>query len=467
MGGELWLPTFATQPLSDDFPSHGYKLLKIVDHIWNITLDDWQRWLIIRALEVFPPGHARAGKLRYRQVVISLARQNGKSELAAIFGLYGLLQPNAQVIGIAQTVAHANIVYKRVRKAIMESGALSKRYQASGTRGIRAKDLSGEYQVKPGGEEKLNSLPMTLCLYDELHLIEEASYNQALTGTSGVGGTIIGITTAGDDNSVLLKKLYEEGRRGTNERFGFFLWEAPIGAAVDDPAALIAANPAIACGRLDLDEEVIAVRQMPEHMARRYRLNQFIANESGWLPLNLWHQLDHAQPDRPSDVIYGVARTKNYEHASVVAAFKRDGRVYVELVASLTNPSEDALEALCMELRRTRPLKFVMEGATLKGLSDKLRARGVPTEYNTSGQLPNVCATTYALITEKRLVHANDPLINAQVPRGVAVNVGDGWRISPQKSAGDVDALMAMVQAAHAAETTTKKGASMYLDKAS
>src|SRR6218665_2015902 len=115
------MPTRFSAPLGEDFPSHGDWLLRLVDKVWRLPdgrpvgLGVWQRWLIRAILEIYPVGHPRAGELRYRRVLVSVGRQNGKSILGAIFGLYGLVrEAGALVIGIASSAEQARIIYTRL-----------------------------------------------------------------------------------------------------------------------------------------------------------------------------------------------------------------------------------------------------------------------------------------------------------------------------------------------------------------
>ena len=95
----LQLPSVFTPPLSDDFATDGDRLIEFANIAWQspespegLSLDEWQKWLLRHILERYPADHPTyPGRLRYRQVVISVGRQNGKSLLAAILGLYGLL----------------------------------------------------------------------------------------------------------------------------------------------------------------------------------------------------------------------------------------------------------------------------------------------------------------------------------------------------------------------------------------
>lgn len=470
----LWTPGTYTAPLSEDFPSDGDKLLKIIELAWQspehgdeFELDEWQKWLIRHVLERYPDDHPKyPGQLRYRQVIISMGRQNGKSVLGAIFGLYGILLQarGPEVISVASTVPQAEIIYKRVKHVIDNNPSLKKRFKTTGTRGIvsRREAAPGSYVVKAGQESTLQGVTISLCLFDEVHICKPETWDAVVFGTSArENGLVLGITTAGDSNSELLKRLYKTGHKAaatepeSDERFGFFLWEAPEQLPVDSPEALIAANPAIACGRMDIDQEINVVRSMPENQARRYRLNQFVASEASWLPMGLWHGAPKGNVPKGVPFVLTVARAENWEYATITASCKYKGKVYTEVVASFVNPSLEQLEEVCRDLyRRLKPMKFFMELANLRELAYALRDRGVPVEYLTAGQMSNACAMAYSLLAEGKVVHADDPLVNYQQPRAVAKNVGEGWRISLRESAGDIDAVIATVIGIYAAETT-------------
>jgi phage terminase large subunit-like protein len=479
---EAWSPTLMTQPLSEDFITDGDKLLEVIDLAWQspedseFTLDLWQRDLIRRVLERYPDNHPKyPGQLRYRQVVISMGRQNGKSVLGAVFALYALLLHTAgpEVVSVASTVPQANIIYDRVKYVIANNPALLKRFKTTGTRGIKAKDENkpATYYVKSGKEDSLQGVTISMCLFDEIHICKPQTWNAVVFGTSARrDGMVLGITTAGDSKSDLLKRLYVTGRAAAtgeddaDERFGFFLWEAPEHLDVTDPAALVAANPSIACGRMDVDQEINAIRNMPEPQARRYRLNQFVSSESSWLPQSLWNALETAPLPHTNDVVFAVDRSENWSAATVTAAVRHQGKVYTTVVASVPNPSLDWLEEICADLwDRFGGMGFVMEAAVLKPLNDRLRDRGIKSEYFTQGQFANVSATVYSLISNGLVVHSADALLRSQVPKGVAKNLGEGWRISRKDSVGDVDALLATVMSIYAAEVMKADGPMLFV----
>lgn len=484
MTASTWMPTMYTQPLTEEFKTDGDRLLQVIDLAWrspeqdDFCLDEWQRWLIKHVLERYPDDHPKyPGQLRYRQVLISMGRQNGKSVLGAVFALYGLLVhgQGPEVVSVASTVPQAEIIFKRVKYVIDNNPALRKRFKTTGTRGIRSKDDTkpGTYMVKAGAEAGLQGVTISLCLYDEVHITKPETWNAVVFGTSArENGMVLGITTAGDDKSDLLKRLYKTGKAAAveeddaDERFGFFLWEAPEHLEVTDPEALIAANPSIACGRMDIDQEINAIKNMPENQARRYRLNQFVASEASWLPMNLWNRLDTGSIPEAArkSVVFAVDRAENWDYATITATAKYQGKVYTEVVASLVNPNLEQLEGMCLDLwRKHKGLGFVMEIVNLRDLAMRLRERGVKVEYFTTTQMNNACATAYSLISENKVVHAGDELLRRQVPKGVAKNVGEGWRISRKDSVGEIDSLLATVMGIYGAETLKSNGPMLFV----
>ena len=76
-------PTRYTKPLSPNFDTDGDKLIELVNIAWKspenpngMQLDEWQSWLLRAILERYPADHPYyPGRLRYRQVVISMGRQ--------------------------------------------------------------------------------------------------------------------------------------------------------------------------------------------------------------------------------------------------------------------------------------------------------------------------------------------------------------------------------------------------------
>ena len=462
----MQLPARYTPPLRPDFETDGDLVLQLAKVAWAapesagqpIVLDAWQEWVIRAILERYPADHPNyPGRLRYRQVVICLPRQVGKSLLGGILaGLYGLLAhaPGARVLSLASSLEQANIIYDRVLFAIRNNQHLAKRFKrATETRGIVTADGAGRYQIMPAKESALQGYPITLCLFDELHIAKPGMWSAAVLGTQArTDGMVLGITTAGDDTSETLLNLYKLGDQAIAgdpdlERFGFFCWEAPPGTPVDDPEAIMTANPAVECGRIPIADVLANVRTMPEHEARRYVLNQFISGAAqSWLPGEMFTRAAGQGITKITNPVLSIDRTKNFEHATISAAVKIGNNYQTELVASINQPNEERLFEIMSNLyTRYAASAIAMDSGSFPGLAKRLKGRGFKVYELWHREISTACSTVYSLFARGAITHNNDPLLRLQMPRGVSKYQGDTWKISRKESVGDVDAIYAMV----------------------
>jgi phage terminase large subunit-like protein len=480
--GKVRHPAIYTKPLQQSFFTDGDKLIELVKVAWKspeqpdgIELDDWQKWLLRHMLERYSPTHPKyPNQLRYRQVIVSMGRQNGKSLLGAILGVYGLLLHNqgAQVISLASSTDQARIIYSRVLFTIQQNEWLAKRFKkATEQRGILTADGSGRYDVKAAKESALQGIPMSLCLFDELHLAKTGMWSAAVLGTAQrKDGMVIGITTAGDQSSETLIDLYKLGTAAAQgdpdlERIGFFCWQAPDGAKVDEPLALKMANPSIDAGRLDLDTVLSDIRSIPEHEARRYRLNQFIAGTSNsWIASDLFARASGDGITKQENVVISVDRTKNWEFATIAAARKtEDGTYETELVATYAGATERVLYNRVRDLyQRGGVSAIAVDDRQLPNLAKLLKQDGLPVWQLWTKEISSACSTVYAMFSTGQVKHRNDPLLQIQSPKGIAKYTGETWLISRKESLGDVDALMATIMALYVSATHQEIGLQVF-----
>lgn len=475
-----WPPSRFTIPLADSFPSlyDGYR--RIIEIVWRVAFgyvpEEWQTALVRAVLEIYPAGHARAGQLRYRQVLISMGRQNGKTEVAAILGLIGLLRKlDAIVIGIASTLEQSNLIYKRTLEAISRNGALAAKFRVSGTRGIRS-HTGGEYRLKPAKSAALQGVPLDLGLVDELHLLKAEVWADLVNGTGGrVDCLVVGITTAGNDSSELLIRLYKLAAEAIAEdsegRFGAFIWEAPtdtIPAADDEFLAWLKhGNPSLASGRLDAEVIVSDARSLPPTDVLRYRGNRFVTGAAQpFIEPSKWaacaRPLGAPWPEgvRP---IFTFDRTPDWRFGSIVATGKdKAGRLHTEVVASLVNPSLERLLAAAVKLNRHSPLEFAMDRYALGDLALELKRRGMPVRVGSQADAINAASMLYAKVARGELQHAGDPLLAQQMPHAIRKNIGENYRITRAGTGVAVDAVLATALGVLVAETTTDAGPQVF-----
>lgn len=457
-----WPPARYTPPLSEDFPSafDGYR--ELFRLIWRAAfgyqMEPWQETAVRHVLELYPAGHRRAGQLRWRQVVISLGRQNGKTEIAAAIGLWALLMKTApSVVGLATSAEQARLVYKRTMRAIRGTPQLARRFKAlTETRGIQTKD-GGQYEIKAAKSAALQGIPIDVGLVDELHILLRALWFDLINGMGGRPNClVVGITTAGDEGSELLLHLYEQGAEaidaGADARFGFFVWEATEAKRPEDDhelgRELARANPSIASGRVDLENAVIEVRSMPENDAIRYRLNRFVASVSTFLTAAMWGD-NFVREDFPEGVapIFTIDRTPDWGAATISAFGKRpDGRIYCDVAASIVRPTIEQLADLCEALNAAhKPATFGMDSFTLRDLGRELELRGLPVTMAGVADVMNGSALFYAKLQQRQLAHPGHELLARQIPLTKRKDSDGGFKISRQASSSSIDGVMSHV----------------------
>lgn len=470
-------PSRWTKPLTPDFKSDADRLLKLVELAYKdmdnkngVKLDDWQAWLLRHILERYPDDwhdEALAGKLRLRACVVSIPRQSGKSLLGAILGLWGVALRTGQVLSLASTETQARIIYDRVLHTITGNPELKAMFKkTTERRGIVSADGLSRYDIRPAKESALQGLRVDTVLADELHLWKKGMWTAVVQGTAasqqdnGDEGIIIGITTAGDATSETLIDLYKQGERAVNgdkslERFGFFVWEAPENCAIDADA-ILASNPAVECGRIPLDRVLGDLATIPEHEARRYRLNQFISGVSeSWLPGPVFFKNAGHGIDDISGSVLSLDITTKLDYATISASKKTGDKVQTELVTSLINPSEATLYETLVTLYRKHNCKaIVIDGSRMPSLQKRIKANGFPLWQLWSKEVSAACATTFSLFQQGKVEwNQNDQLLIAQMGRGVAKYVGENWYLSRRDSLGDIDAVLSTVMGIYVAQT--------------
>jgi len=462
-----WLPTRYTPPLQENFPTSGQTVIGLAEAFIcipernneKLKLTDWQKWLINHVLERYPLDHSdpqKAGRLRYKQVVISIPRKNGKSLLGSLFALYGLIahESGAEVISVASSADQANIVYRNVLNQILNSKYLKPRFKkATEGRGIYTADGTGRYIVMGNRATSAQGMHPSMVIFDELHVGKTDLWTaMALGSATRQDGIVIGITTAGDDQSELLNNLYARGEIAIAgnpdlERFGFFCWEAPEGCKVDDRQALEQANPNLVEGILQWSNIQTEIATMPEVDARRYRLNQFVSSSNSWIPDGLWQGLGHGAVDKSQPVCIAFDRTVSWDHASLVVAQKNDNGFVTELVASLSRPDKKKVLEMCYQLASSHQATFVIDGYLNAEIAFELKQRGINVLQMSLKDHVQASNMVFASIVNNKITHSHDQLVTQQIVNGVRKNVGDSWRLTRKDSITDMDCALATVMA--------------------
>jgi hypothetical protein len=440
----------------------------------GIQLDAWQRRVILRALAV-----DRFGRLVHREYLCSTGRQQGKTALVRSLLGWALTTdagPAWQLLyGIAYNRGQARIPYAAVL-ADLEPIARRVGHESRGglalTRylGIRSA-MHGwrrEYHVTSReARDALRGYSIDLGVFDEVRTQRDEETYAALKPTTSarIEPLIFETSSAGDERSVLLRSLWERGRRiidgaESAEGFGMTWYAAGDDDAPDDPRAWRKSSPAFAQGRMTEATIRDELRALTPATFRRERLNLWADAADEWLPPGVWARQAGRQPaELAGRVVLGIDSEPGWSRASIAVAIGlEDGPAYVAVAGDLAAPAgssvapAELLEALDRIRAAYAPALVVWSraSAVAKHLEVWAAEADVPTLALAPVDLHNASELFRSELVGRRLEHADDPLLGVQARRARPSGPleAGAWYFSVRESRGAIDALRAAAWAA-------------------
>lgn len=180
-------------------------------------LELWQKALVAAT---FGMVHKIDGTRKYQEVMLVVARKNGKSTLAAAIGLYLQIadgEPGAEVYACATKKDQAKIIWLEAKRMVRKSPALRKRMKTLVAE-INS-DVNDSF-FKPLGRDSdsLDGLNVHGALLDEIHAwTDQNLYDVIVDGTSSREQPLVFITTtAGTVRERVFDLKYDEAERVIN-----------------------------------------------------------------------------------------------------------------------------------------------------------------------------------------------------------------------------------------------------------
>lgn len=209
----------------------------------KVALLPWQSWLLVHALELLPDG-----SLRFRNVVVLVARQNGKSTLSQVLALWAMFVRGARtVLGTAQDLDTAEEVWQGAVDLVEELDEndepvrpeLYEMYdRVIGTNGKKALVLTtGErYKVKAANRKAGRGLTGDLIILDELREHQNWDAWGAISKTTMArpDAQVWCLSNAGDITSVVLRYLRMKAHEALGDPDGIVAKARIAEPTVDD-----------------------------------------------------------------------------------------------------------------------------------------------------------------------------------------------------------------------------------------
>lgn len=355
-------PRLFTPPLREltEETSWGFDVIWFAREVLREPLTEWQEWLSIHALELLPPDRIKATypdqpelwdeeMLRFKTILVLVARQNGKTHWAKVILKWALFRKRLPyILGAAQTKNDAFELWEEVRDECEKHPKLRKRMKrTSNAHGFEAlRSRTGVYRIAGLDRNAGRGKTVNMLYLDELREHKTWTGWTALSSTtmSPIIGFNVCTSNAGDARSVVLKSLRTKSLNAINAgttddvTVGIFEWSAHPDLSIDDREGWAQANPDLGHGRMT-ERDIIAEREAKEDDEfRTENLCQWVESlDPGKIPPELWDSL--ADPaSRPADgapIYVGVDVATEGTHAHItIAAERADGNWHVETVAS-------------------------------------------------------------------------------------------------------------------------------------
>jgi phage terminase large subunit-like protein len=231
--------------------SYGYAVIVFAALVLGEPLDPWQQWLVIHLGELLPDGRPR-----FRQVLVVVARQQGKTHLCKVLSLFWLfVEKWPMVFGTSTNLEQAAESWQAAVDMAKECEPLAGQLPrnavrlANGQQTFRTVHRTvykiGAVNRKGGRGKSIDRM-----IGDELR--EHQSWDGYLAAFGAMNarpyGQAVFITNQGDAKSVVLTSLrdnalaYATTGEG-DERLGIFEWSAPEGTHPMDVHGWAAAMP--------------------------------------------------------------------------------------------------------------------------------------------------------------------------------------------------------------------------------
>jgi len=428
-------PRIYTPPLRELTPetSLGFSVIEFATVVLEIELFPWQKWLLIHMLELLPDD-----SLRFRTVLVLVARQNGKSTLSQVLALWFMYVYNvALVIGTAQDLDVAEEIWQGAVDLVTEVDDddnpvrpdlfdLHERVvNVNGKKALQLRRRPGQkigsrWKVKAANRRAGRSLSGDLVLLDELREHQSWDAWGALTKTTMARAMalIVALSNAGDASSIVLRYLRKMAHAGLgdpdginadddpaallgtvdtdeldlddleldedDDTLGIFEWSAPPGCSIRDRNGWAQANPSLGHNPQFTERTVAsACRTDPEWVFRTEVLCQWPEGTiEGPFPPGSWEKSTDATSTISDDSLIPFCVDVSWDRATShigVAGYRPDELIHFEVVASRAGTDWVLPWLTDTEHpdRATRPVVVQAAGAPASSLITALKDAGL------------------------------------------------------------------------------------------
>lgn len=471
----------------------------------------WEEHQVLRPLF----GRLRAdGTRQYRGAWVEVGKKSGKSELAAGIGLNCLLndrEPAAEVYIGAVDSDQAGLIFTAAAAMVRASPKLRSRCEILTSRKrilVTSGPAEGSVlEALASDADSADGKSPSCVIFDEVHRYKNRDFYDTLIRSTAAREQplVIRLTTAGTDLESLGGKEHEYARRvleGIVEdpELLVVIWAAQREADFRDWRSWREANPSIGTTvsweYFEAEARKAAEDPSQENSFRRFHLNQWVSQESRWMPMDKWRAaggrwsqqqlvdelkraacwggLDLSQtrdlssagfilpPQQGSDVFKVLWRFWMPEE-NVEAASRRDHVDYGLWIRDgwiRTTPGE-AIDYDTIERDlRADALRFGLQALAYDPtfawqLAQHLMAAGIEMYAVRQGYetMSSPTADMLELVKKRRFEHGNNPVATWMADNMVVEQDSIGrWRPSKRRATSRIDGIVAAIMGLYVTE---------------
>ena len=414
----------------------------------------WQQLVLDVALEIDPD----TGKLIYREVILTVPRQSGKTTLLlTLILLRALSAPRQNIRYTAQTGSDARKKWMDDWLPILEPSKFKPLFRVRLTNGHEALIFkNGSMQGLVAATKKTgHGGSIDLGIVDEAFAQPDARLEQALKPAmiTRPEPQLWIVSTAGtvDDSPYLWQKV-EAGRQlaeaGVTKAVAYFEWSADDEADPADPATWRSCMPALG---YTVTEEAVAAdfESMTLSEFSRAYLNRWVAAISDpVIPLDKWMELVDERSTITGALCFSFDVTPDKATSCIaVAGFRDDGLPHLEVIAS--GRGTGWLPSRLAELvTQHNPNAVVCDARGPAGsLLPEIERLGVDVIPVSTAEHAQACGLLFDAVANQRLRHLGTAELLTALDGAVKRRLGDAWAWSRRSSSIDISSLVAVTLA--------------------
>lgn len=411
----------------------------------------WQQHVVDVALEIDPV----TGRLAYREVIVTVPRQSGKTTLTLSVSTQRALGFNTKqrVIYTAQNRNDARQKWEDDHVVALEASPFKSLFRVRKTNGNEAIIWrnGSMHGITSTTEKAGHGMTLDLAIIDEAFAMIDARLEQAFKPAmvTRPQPQLWIVSTAGTPESTYLRQKVENGRArceaGLSESVAYFEWSAPEDADPEDRDVWRACMPAL--GHTVTEDAIGAdFASMKLVEFRRAYLNQWCDRNATdpVIDMDIWAKCADMRSQVGDPVAFAIDTTPDRRWTSIAIGGQRaDGKQHVEVIEHRSGTSW-VVARMTELIERWRPCAVVVDpGAAAGSLLPEFAEHGIAIELPSYRDAAQACGSFYDAVMDGDLCHLDQEVLNAALGGAKKRPLGDAWAWSRKDSSTDISPLVA------------------------